>query len=139
MLRAGEGRGRPGPVRGAELGRLASFRDPVPAGTCRPGRYARGRPPAGSRGKGGPDLGLIPVTVPEVRRLFLALTGSDEQRAFRLTWSVWRRAHQAVAARCHALRRARRRDRPPVTLAAVPSIAVPIELTDTESQRVRPL
>jgi hypothetical protein len=77
--------------------------------------------------------------VPEVRRLFLALTGSHEQRRFRLQWSVWRRAHQAVAARCHAQRRAQGRDRPRVTLAAAPSTAAPAELTATEWELVRPL
>jgi hypothetical protein len=77
--------------------------------------------------------------VPEVRRLFLALTGNGEQRYFRLEWSLWRRAHQAVAARCRALRRARRRDRPLVTLAASPSAFGPTELTDAEWELVRPL
>ena len=77
--------------------------------------------------------------MPEVRRLFLALTGSSNQRGFRLRWSAWRRAHQAVAARCHALRRTRGRDRPFPTLAASPSTAAPAELTDAEWERVRPL
>jgi transposase len=77
--------------------------------------------------------------VPEVRRLFLALTGSHEQRAFRLQWSLWRRAHQAVAARCHARRRDRRRDRPLVTLAGAASPTTPAELTDAEWELVRPL
>src|SRR6185295_18471465 len=139
MLRAGERRGWPGSIRGAHVGRLASLRDPVPAGACRPGRPAPGRQPARGRGKGGENLGLIPITVPEVRRLFLALTGNSEQRRFRLEWSLWRRAHQAVAARCHALRRARGPDRPLVTLAPVPSTSGPGELTDVEWERVRPL
>ena len=77
--------------------------------------------------------------MPEVRRLFLALTGNGEQRRFRLEWSLWRRAHQAVAARCHALRRARGRDRPLVRLAPVPSAPGTAELTDVEWERVRPL
>jgi hypothetical protein len=76
--------------------------------------------------------------VPEVRRLFLALTGNAEQRGFRLRWSVWRRAHQAVAARCHAVRRARGPDRLPVRLAPCPALG-PAELTDTEWDLVRPL
>lgn len=42
---------------------------------------------------------LLPLTVPEVRRLVLALASAAEQRAFRLTWSGWRRRHQATAAR----------------------------------------
>ena len=77
--------------------------------------------------------------MPEVRRLFLALTGSREQWAFRLEWSLWRRAHQAVAARCHARRRTRGRDRPFPTLAASSSTAAPAELTDAEWERVRSL
>ena len=78
--------------------------------------------------------------MPEVRRLFLALTGSREQRRFRLEWSLWRRAHQAVAARCHARRRAREwRERPLVRLAAVPSASWTAELTDVEWERVRSL
>jgi transposase len=77
--------------------------------------------------------------VPEIRRLFLALTGNSEQRRFRLEWSLWRRAHQAVAARCHALRRARGPERPLVTLAPVPSTSGTAELTDLEWERVRPL
>jgi len=36
----------PGPVRGADLGRVASLRDPLPARACRPGRDAPGRQPA---------------------------------------------------------------------------------------------
>jgi putative transposase of IS4/5 family DUF4096 len=48
---------------------------------------------------------VIPLTVPEVRRLILAMTGPYEERDFRLGWSLWRRAHQAVAKRCHAAKR----------------------------------
>jgi hypothetical protein len=49
--------------------------------------------------------------VPEVRSVLLAIAEPDEQkRAFRLGWSVLRRTHQAVAARCkkasHAAKRA---------------------------------
>jgi hypothetical protein len=76
--------------------------------------------------------------VPEVRRLFLAVTGNREQRRFRLQWSVWRRAHQAIAARCHAQRRARGWDQPLITLAPVPSASGPAELTEAEWERVRP-
>jgi hypothetical protein len=43
---------------------------------------------------------LIPLTVPEVRRLILAMAGPEEEREFRLGWSLWRRAQQAVARRC---------------------------------------
>lgn len=49
---------------------------------------------------------LIPLTVPEVRRLLWGVVW----RAFPsvehvLAWSVWRRHHQAVAQRCHYQRR----------------------------------
>lgn len=42
----------------------------------------------------------------EVRRLALAAAAPDAEREFRLGWSVWRRAHQAAARRCHRARRA---------------------------------
>ena len=44
---------------------------------------------------------MIPPTVPEVRRVISAMMGPEEQREFRLGWSMFRRAHQAVAKRCH--------------------------------------
>ena len=54
---------------------------------------------------------MIPLTVPEVRRLILAMTGPHEERDFRLGWSLWRRAHQAVARRCHMASRALLREK----------------------------
>src|SRR4029453_6779259 len=99
-LRASEGRGRPGPVRGAHLDRLAPLRHLGPARPRVPGRDAPGRRTRRGRGeRGGPDPGrpdLIPLTVPEVRRLLLALAERGERRVHRLRWSVWRRAHQAL-------------------------------------------
>ena len=47
----------------------------------------------------GPAEDILPLTVPELRRLVLALAGTAERRAFRLRWSNWRRKHQATAAR----------------------------------------
>jgi transposase len=38
--------------------------------------------------------------------MILALVGPEEEREFRLGWSLWRRAHQAVARRCHRAHRA---------------------------------
>jgi transposase len=38
--------------------------------------------------------------------MILALAGPEEEREFRLGWSLWRRAHQAVARRCHRAHRA---------------------------------
>ncbi len=85
-----------------------------------------------SEEKGGADSGLIPLTVPEVRRLVCAMAEPDERRTFRFGWSRWRRAHQGIAARCHAARRARGRDRPSVSDAAIPLAPVGARLTDAE-------
>ena len=63
-----------------------------------------------------------------------------ERRPFRLGWSRWRRAHQAVAARCHAARRALRRgDRchPPAPPRRPQSAEA--GLTDAEWRRVAPV
>ncbi len=38
--------------------------------------------------------------------MILAMAAPEEERAFRLGWSLWRRAHQAIARRCHTTRRA---------------------------------
>ena len=82
---------------------------------------------------------MIPLTVPEVRRLVLAMTGPDAQRDFRVRWSHWRRAHQAVAARCHAARRASRQEKEHPVGAVVLRAAVNGEMSDAEWERVRPL
>ncbi len=50
---------------------------------------------------------MIPVTVPEVRRLLALLLRDRAQQAFRLHWSRWRRQRQAEARRSHYRRRAR--------------------------------
>jgi hypothetical protein len=82
---------------------------------------------------------MIPLTVPEVRRLILAMSGPHEERGFRLGWSLWRRAHQAVAKRCHAAKRDLLRPRPPggaqpepTTTAMPPLPTMPSRLTDTQ-------
>jgi Putative transposase of IS4/5 family (DUF4096) len=77
--------------------------------------------------------------VPEVRRLVAAMGETAERRPFRLGWSRWRRAHQAVAARCHAARQGHRRDARPPTRAAPPCAAVPAQLTDAAWHLVQPL
>ena len=60
-------------------------------------------------GKGGvADLyeRLIPITVPEVRRLLTRLVWTVNQPAeLVLSWSMWRRYHQTQARRCHYQRR----------------------------------
>jgi len=63
---------------------------------------------------------------------------ATEQRPFRLAWSRWRRAHQAVAARCHTARRALHRATLPAARGGV-ARAVEVGLTDAEWRRVHPL
>jgi hypothetical protein len=46
------------------------------------------------------------LTLPEVRRLLVAVTEPPERFRFRLAWSTFRRRHQAVAKVCHTRRRA---------------------------------
>jgi hypothetical protein len=100
---------------------------------------------------------LIPPTIPEVRRLIIrAMMGPEEQRGFRLGWSHFRRAHQAVAKRSHeAAHRARHatyRDAPrghepdlaKSSDANAPTIPVHANkeaalLTDVQWERVREL
>ena len=48
---------------------------------------------------------LIPLTVPEVRRLLWWLVWRALPPKFVLAWSRWRRRHQAQARRCHYQRR----------------------------------
>ena len=49
---------------------------------------------------------LIPLTVPEVRRLLTRLIWTANHPAdFVLSWSQWRRKHQARARQCHYQRR----------------------------------
>ncbi len=45
---------------------------------------------------------MVPLSVPEVRRLFYYLVGMRPLSVLhRLAWSFWRRAHQALARLCH--------------------------------------
>jgi transposase len=80
---------------------------------------------------------LIPLSVPEVRRLLLALDAAEEERTFRLGWSRWRRAHQAIAQRCHVARRTQLRAALPLVLAVTPPTRG--ALTAAEWERVRSL
>ena len=79
---------------------------------------------------------MIPLTVPEVRRLVVAMGEAAQQRPFRLAWSRWRRAHQAVAARCHTRRRTSRQAALPLARTAPPPAATEAELTDAEWHHV---
>ncbi len=79
------------------------------------------------------------MSVPEVRRLWHALSESEEQQAHRLRWSRFRRQHQARAQRFHRLRRARQAPavsvNPPAPLRL---LGVPA-LTDKHWEQLRPL
>lgn len=90
--------------------------------------------------------------MPEVRRLVLAMAAPEQERAFRLGWSFWRRAHQAVAKRCHTTSRKAKREpfreqlpdlTQPTTPAttATPFFSTPMaaRLTDEQWERLRPL
>jgi hypothetical protein len=45
---------------------------------------------------------MVPLSVPEVRKLFHYLVDNRPLSAVhRLAWSFWRRAHQAIARLCH--------------------------------------
>jgi hypothetical protein len=82
---------------------------------------------------------MISLTVPETRRLVLALGEPEAQRGFRFGWSRWRRAHQAVAAHCHAARHARTRSHPATDERILPAALARGALTDAEWERVRPI
>ena len=81
-----------------------------------------------------------------MRRLILAMAGPEEEREFRLGWSLWRRAHQAVAKHCHAAKRDLLRPRPPDEVqpepaaTAMPLLApMPGRLTDAQWARIEAL
>ena len=69
----------------------------------------------------------------------LAMGEPAERRALRLGWSRWRRAHQAVAARCRAATHAAARDDPPAPRAMALPPLPDTGLTDAEWAQVRPL
>jgi Putative transposase of IS4/5 family (DUF4096) len=91
--------------------------------------------------------------VPDVRRLLLAMAAPKrEEREFRLGWSLWRRAHQAVAKRCHeATHAAKRGSSPeerfpdltqgtrPLPRRAPASMPMAARLTEEEWELVKPL
>lgn len=76
------------------------------------------------------------MTVPEVRRLLLAFTEPPERCRFRLSWSTFRRRHQAVAKHCHARRRSQQQA-PPLGSPPIQRLhADTLELTDERWDRI---
>jgi transposase len=79
----------------------------------------------------------------------LAMAEPEAEREFHMGWSLWRRAHQAVAKRCHSARRSlRRAQTPPAALQnstmrrvidAIPEPMLTPLLTDSEWERLSPL
>ena len=83
---------------------------------------------------------MIALSVPEVRRLVLTRAAAPDTQAFLLDWSRFRRAHQAVAQRCHVARRRREHASSPAAVCPAPSAEVPTTgLTEAEWERVRAL
>jgi hypothetical protein len=74
-----------------------------------------------------------------VRRLLLTLDEAPDRCPFRLAWSAFRRHHQAVAQRCHALRRARRQHDSPGTPTIQLLPAHYVALSDEQWDRIVPL
>jgi Putative transposase of IS4/5 family (DUF4096) len=76
--------------------------------------------------------------VAETQRLLRVLEAAPAERAQRLHWSAWRRAHQATAQRCHVARRSQRTP-PPTAPQAARVVAVPGTplLTDALWARLR--
>ncbi len=102
VLRAGQGGMRAGPRRGPDMARVASPHHAVDVRARRPGGVAVAgrRNPRPGRKKLGREL--IPLTVPEVRRLLVRVVlGWAHSIDQTLAFSTWRRRHQARAKHCH--------------------------------------
>jgi hypothetical protein len=85
-------------------------------------------------------VGLYPEsiapTVPEVRRVIVAMARARQEREFRPGWSLWRRAHQAVAKPSHAA--TRKAKRAPLQ-GRVPDLASPASPTTTTKSLSAPV
>jgi transposase len=76
------------------------------------------------------------LTVPEVRRLLLAVTEPPERCRVRLSWSTFRRRHQAVAKQCHARRRSQQQA-PPLGSPVIQRLqADEFDLTDEHWEQI---
>jgi hypothetical protein len=82
---------------------------------------------------------LIPLTVPEVQRLVLALSEPEEGFGFRLGWSRWRRRHQAGARRGHLARRLREQPVPCGSPGPARRLEANPELSEERWARLAPL
>src|ERR1019366_6052076 len=92
-----EGRGRARPIPGPPLRRVVSAHHAGNARPCLPHHHPCQRGKRGARASE-----LIPLTVPEVRRLLGPLIWTQPPEATAIfAWSRWRRRHQARARRCH--------------------------------------
>lgn len=78
----------------------------------------------------------------------VAMAEPELKREFRMGWSLWRRAHQAVAKRCHSARRSlRQAETSPAalqnsTMQLIDALPEPVHtpvLSDSEWERLRPL
>ncbi len=61
--------------------------------------------------------------------MILAMTKPKEEREFRLGWSLWRRAHQAVAKRCHEVSHAAKHGPFPEEEERLPDLVPPAPAT----------
>ncbi len=105
LLRGGQRRGRPRPVRGPVLDRLAPPRNarhrwPTPISP------SSARPSSGDEPTLDLAAELLPLTLPELRRLLWHLVFPPRPTIEAvLAWSRWRRRHQQCARRSHWRRR----------------------------------
>lgn len=81
---------------------------------------------------------LIPPTVPEVRRIIQAMSGPEAKREFRVGWSLFRRAHQAVAKRCHKVTRQLTEQNMPPTITTSSSSKILIVGEEVAPTQPRP-
>ena len=56
--------------------------------------------------------------------MILAMAAPEQERVFRLGWSLWRRAHQAMARRCHMASRALLQEKPSAKKSEPSSVPV---------------
>jgi hypothetical protein len=105
-IRAGQRRGRAGPLLGPPVSGLVPARHPGDDRAGVPGRHPRPGHRPDHRGRGAvvvTALGvLITLTVAELRRLLARLVWRPPvDPALTLGWSLWRRRYQATARRAH--------------------------------------